>query len=526
MRRFVVVASVLAGLAFGLALTVALPALATVLTPTLEVEYTPSSPTSTFTITFPFLEPAHIVVVKTEIATDTPTTLVQGTGCANCYTVHRLPNGSGGSITVASPIGNTHTLKIRRDVPPTQPTSFRSQGTFNPGAIENAFDRVIMLIQQLAAGTLSSGDVSAAIAAHEGASDPHTAYVKQFGRAGGQFVFGGTLPDNNLYLYSTIDDDRGTIVIGNAMTIFEDESLVTVYPRTEFSDEVCFAGSGLCITTDTSSGTFDGIYKMADTSYLVLSGGTDYTSNAAIILSGPSTVVDPDQIWVNADEVKFGDEDGFSRWTINDSGLTGASGMNVELASNAYVRASALYGSSSSAGDLLIESTSHMTKGIITVGRMKVRGDTPGDDGEDVHVDGDVVVRDSWLAALRRVVDARSNITVDCGGNAGAIYEADKATIISLPEDDSTRHGCQITVTYMEADAGTSIILRPQGDQSIFGACISGAGYKQLTGTPGKDVESSKSAAARGDSVTMHMGTDGQWYVTSCFGGWASEDDT
>ncbi|MHC4701413.1 MAG: hypothetical protein ACYTFQ_12670, partial [Planctomycetota bacterium] len=192
-------------------------ALATVTTSTRALTFSPTSATSVFTITYPFLDKDDLVVVRTVVATSTPTTLTRGTH----YAV-TLPSGSTrGYVTLSNPITSTHTLTVTRTVPLTQETSFVTSGSYNPQATEDALDKLTMIAQQVqaAAGTSSQ----TAVDTHEAASDPHTQYLLLAGRSGGQTASGGTTAGDSLTLQSTSHATKGSIIIGTAGTIAFDD---------------------------------------------------------------------------------------------------------------------------------------------------------------------------------------------------------------------------------------------------------------------------------------------------------------
>jgi hypothetical protein len=68
---------------------------------------------------------------------------------AEAYTVTRLADGSGGTLTPAASISTDATITIWRDVPFTQPTEFQFAGPFPSRSAETALDRVVMQIQQV-----------------------------------------------------------------------------------------------------------------------------------------------------------------------------------------------------------------------------------------------------------------------------------------------------------------------------------------------------------------------------------------
>lgn len=123
-------------------LALAVMASATVPSATSEVSLLCDGVQVEYTFPYKILASSDLVVT-----TDVPSSLALGTD----YTVTGVGLANGGHIdlTAGSKCPNTKTLKIKRVVPLTQPTSFRTQGAFSPAAHENAFDRVTMAAQQL-----------------------------------------------------------------------------------------------------------------------------------------------------------------------------------------------------------------------------------------------------------------------------------------------------------------------------------------------------------------------------------------
>src|SRR4051812_37714860 len=71
------------------------------------------------------------------------------------YTVSGLGSAAGGTVTYplsGSPIASGTSITIERVLPLTQPTSLLNQGGYFPAIVEAAFDRLCMLIQQIAQG--------------------------------------------------------------------------------------------------------------------------------------------------------------------------------------------------------------------------------------------------------------------------------------------------------------------------------------------------------------------------------------
>jgi hypothetical protein len=108
-----------------------------------EVEYSGNGTTTVFAYTFKVHAASHLVV--TLVDTDgVPATQVLNTD----YTVSGVNAASGGNVTMSTAPASGETLIIQRTIPLTQTTDIKNQGDFYPETHENAFDRLMMGIQQ------------------------------------------------------------------------------------------------------------------------------------------------------------------------------------------------------------------------------------------------------------------------------------------------------------------------------------------------------------------------------------------
>ncbi len=99
--------------------------------------------TKVFSFDFKVLKAEHLQVYLVE--DDSETRLTDGSD----YTVNNLNEEAGGSITLIQAPKVEQKLSIHRILLPVQETAFRNQGPFFPQIHENAFDQVVMLIQQM-----------------------------------------------------------------------------------------------------------------------------------------------------------------------------------------------------------------------------------------------------------------------------------------------------------------------------------------------------------------------------------------
>jgi hypothetical protein len=83
------------------------------------------------------------------------------------YTVSGAGDVGGGTVTfVSAPGSGTNNVWIERDVPDTQATVFPAAGPFPSASVEDALDKLTILVQQAAVGALVSYTVATVPAAN------------------------------------------------------------------------------------------------------------------------------------------------------------------------------------------------------------------------------------------------------------------------------------------------------------------------------------------------------------------------
>lgn len=126
----------------------------TISSTTNRMDYVGASSTNVYAYSFRIIAQTDLLVTVRHPTTDVETTLTITTD----YTVSGVGVGAGGNVTLVNASqawltsGNLTTdwiLTIRRVRPFTQTTDIRNQGPFLPEAIEDAFDHLVMLAQQL-----------------------------------------------------------------------------------------------------------------------------------------------------------------------------------------------------------------------------------------------------------------------------------------------------------------------------------------------------------------------------------------
>lgn len=107
--------------------------------------YTGNGATQDFPTTWRFLDSAHLTVVLTDTG-GTETTLVEGTH----YTVSGEGDAEpGGTVHMLTAPANGETLYIERNTPITQETDLRPEGRFEADDIEDVFDRLTLICQEI-----------------------------------------------------------------------------------------------------------------------------------------------------------------------------------------------------------------------------------------------------------------------------------------------------------------------------------------------------------------------------------------
>ncbi|PZR17536.1 MAG: hypothetical protein DI536_04275 [Archangium gephyra] len=117
----------------------------TVATENSRSTYTGNGVATSFNTGFYFLQASHLHVTL-ELVGVAPTVLTNG---VHFSTTMPASVGANGSITMFTPPPSGAKLVIERDVPFTQLTSYRIQGTFNRGTHEDGYDLDVMMAQQL-----------------------------------------------------------------------------------------------------------------------------------------------------------------------------------------------------------------------------------------------------------------------------------------------------------------------------------------------------------------------------------------
>jgi hypothetical protein len=119
-------------------------------TTTSTAEYTGNASTvTTYAIGFPLADATDLVAIETVTATGVETTLDPGDFT---FTPTTDLNGriTGGSVTTDPAIAATSTILFKRVTPKEQDFDLTAGGAFSAEALENVFDKLTMIAQEIA----------------------------------------------------------------------------------------------------------------------------------------------------------------------------------------------------------------------------------------------------------------------------------------------------------------------------------------------------------------------------------------
>ena len=134
-------------------------------TTTSTLSFTGNASTVTaYAITFPLVAAAHLVAIETVTATGVETTLDPGD---YTFTPTTDSDGriTGGSVTTDPAIAATSTIEFKRVTPKTQAFDLTAGGSFGAEAMESAWDKIVMIAQEVERDLLEADTVLAAATA-------------------------------------------------------------------------------------------------------------------------------------------------------------------------------------------------------------------------------------------------------------------------------------------------------------------------------------------------------------------------
>lgn len=114
-----------------------------------RINFLGNGATTTFAYTFKVFSEDDLLVTQRD-TDDVETTLVLNTD----YTVTGVGETSGGNVVLTNPLTTDYVLSVRRVMEIKQETSITNQTSFYPLTHENAYDKIVMIEQQLQDGLL------------------------------------------------------------------------------------------------------------------------------------------------------------------------------------------------------------------------------------------------------------------------------------------------------------------------------------------------------------------------------------
>lgn len=111
----------------------------------LRKEYTGNGVATSFAYDWKISNKAHLLVTRVTIADDTETTLTVDTD----YTVSGVANPSGGTVIPTVLLSSAYRLVITSNVPAEQQTGFTNQNTVPPQTVEDAMDKLTIIVKQM-----------------------------------------------------------------------------------------------------------------------------------------------------------------------------------------------------------------------------------------------------------------------------------------------------------------------------------------------------------------------------------------
>ncbi len=140
--------------------------------------------------------------------------------------------------------------------------------------------------------------------------------------------------------------------------------------------------------------------------------------------------------------------------------------------------------------------------------------------GSTLGVTGLTTPTGGIMPGVNAVTSTKTFSSADCGEITTA---SAAATTFTLPEA-STVLGCEITISYIGADAGAQIDITPLDADAdgIDGGCTLAASVVTFSGTADADIGLTTGTSLTGDFIKLRACSATQWCVTGCQGIWAN----
>lgn len=182
-------------------------------TPRKAGPYTGNNTDVQYTFGFKVFADSDLVVTRAVIATGAESTLVLTTD----YSVTRNANQDddpGGYITLTAALADTYTLTLTSAVPDTQPAVFTNLGGFFPAVLNNALDRLTILVQQLKETVSRSLKLAVSTPTGFDATLPAPVAYGVLGFNGTADGFAVTDPSGSSALAGDLASDAGADIVG------------------------------------------------------------------------------------------------------------------------------------------------------------------------------------------------------------------------------------------------------------------------------------------------------------------------
>lgn len=247
-------------------------------TPRKAGPYTGNNTDVQYTFGFKVFADSDLVVTRAVIATGAESTLVLTTD----YSVTRNANQDddpGGYITLTAALADTYTLTLTSAVPDTQPAVFTNLGGFFPAVLNNALDRLTILVQQLKETVSRSLKLAVSTPTGFDATLPAPVAYGVLGFNGTADGFAVTDPSGS----SALAEDLASTAAGKGVALVGGAA-----SEAHLADETAPNGSRLVAfrdgltVYDAVAALYGAVYYVADPQFGAFTGGTATQKTAAI----------------------------------------------------------------------------------------------------------------------------------------------------------------------------------------------------------------------------------------------------
>lgn len=251
-------------------------------TPRKAGPYTGNNTDVQYTFGFKVFADSDLVVTRAVIATGAESTLVLTTD----YSVTRnadQDNDPGGYITLTAALADTYTLTLTSAVPDTQPAVFTNLGGFFPAVLNNALDRLTILVQQLKETVSRSLKVAVSTPPGFDAGLPAPVPYGVLGFNASATGFAVTDPSGSSALAGNLAGAGGATLVGFGLTTVAAAIALLQIKTNQWANATDFDGVDNTGSADSTTGLNNAITATANASQTLVFSGT-------FKVSGPLTV--------------------------------------------------------------------------------------------------------------------------------------------------------------------------------------------------------------------------------------------